>query len=167
MDMIFRKRAPSHFRSHAGPGRCPAGLLSAWHIWFRIVFRSKSVRFTMEISSDRTVQSRRHSMQVKASELLARIREMFPEIEKNGVQTSCYFEEKTEAWVVDFTHGDHSLKPIWTRRMSRTVWPGKNACTWACRSGDSWKAIASKMTSARPASKNSLSSVFLRSGRDS
>jgi hypothetical protein len=48
-------------------------------------------------------------MQVKASELLARIREMYPEIEKNGIQTSCYYDEKTEAWVVEFTHDEHSL----------------------------------------------------------
>ncbi|MDO9583444.1 MAG: hypothetical protein Q7J24_10090 [Desulfomicrobium sp.] len=49
-------------------------------------------------------------MQVKASELLAKIREMYPEIEKNGVQTSCHYDEKTEAWLVEFTHGDHSLE---------------------------------------------------------
>jgi len=40
-------------------------------------------------------------MQVKASELLARIREMYPEIEKNGIQTSCIYDEKTEAWLVE------------------------------------------------------------------
>lgn len=49
-------------------------------------------------------------MQVKASELLARIREIFPEIEKNGIQTSCFYDEKTEAWLVEFTHDEHSLE---------------------------------------------------------
>jgi hypothetical protein len=48
-------------------------------------------------------------MQVKASELLAKIREMYPEIEKNGVQTSCHYDEKTEAWMVQFSFGEHSL----------------------------------------------------------
>lgn len=49
-------------------------------------------------------------MQVKASELLARIGEMYPEIGKNGIRTSCRYDEKTEAWVVEFTYGEHSLE---------------------------------------------------------
>jgi len=49
-------------------------------------------------------------MNVKASELLAKIREIYPEIEKNNIQISCYYDEKTEAWVVAFEHEDHSLE---------------------------------------------------------
>lgn len=49
-------------------------------------------------------------MQVKASELLAKIKEIYPEIEKNGVQTSCRYDEKTEAWMVNFEYGEHSLE---------------------------------------------------------
>lgn len=51
-------------------------------------------------------------MNVKASELLAKIREIYPEIEKNNIQISCYYEEKTEAWKVVFEYGDHSLETL-------------------------------------------------------
>jgi hypothetical protein len=49
-------------------------------------------------------------MQVKASELLARIREMYPQIEKNGIQTSCHYDEKTESWMVEFAYDEHTLE---------------------------------------------------------
>ena len=49
-------------------------------------------------------------MNVKASELIAKIREIHPELEKNGVQVACYFEERTQAWVVGLNFEEHSLE---------------------------------------------------------
>ena len=49
-------------------------------------------------------------MNVKASQLIEKIREIHPEIEKNGVQVTCYFEDKTQSWVVGLSFGDHELE---------------------------------------------------------
>lgn len=49
-------------------------------------------------------------MKVKASQLIEKIREIHPEIEKNGVQVTCYFEDATQSWVVGLSFGDHELE---------------------------------------------------------
>jgi hypothetical protein len=49
-------------------------------------------------------------MEIKASELIAKIKEIHPELEKNGVQVICYFEEKSGAWVVGLHFDGNSLE---------------------------------------------------------
>jgi hypothetical protein len=49
------------------------------------------------------------AMNVKISELEAKIREMYPEIEKNEIQITCHYDEKVEGWTVEFSFGEHSL----------------------------------------------------------
>ena len=49
-------------------------------------------------------------MEIKPSELLAKIGEIHPELEGSGVQVTCYFEEKSGAWVVGLPYGEHSLE---------------------------------------------------------
>ena len=49
-------------------------------------------------------------MEVKASELIAKIGEIHPELKKNGVQVTAYLDDRAGAWVVGLNFEDHSLE---------------------------------------------------------
>lgn len=45
----------------------------------------------------------------KQSELDRKLREMYPEIERHGIDLSLYFDNDKKAWVVGLRKGEHEL----------------------------------------------------------
>lgn len=49
-------------------------------------------------------------MATTVTALEEKIRKIYPEIDKNKIHIRCHFDEKTEAWMVEFQTNGHTLE---------------------------------------------------------
>lgn len=64
-------------------------------------------------------------------ELKSKIKDLFPEIEKYGLEFDLEMDKETDAWLARFKKGEHELATHLEEQDWRNAWLEKNVIIWA------------------------------------